>query len=85
MLSKQKSCYSIHRDFTPRLHLPIVTNQDCYFLSESPLKMFHLPADGTTTFIDTRSNHTFLNTSEHSRLHIVMNVNINRETLQHLI
>lgn len=72
MLAKEKGCYSIHRDYSPRLHLPLVTNEQCNFLIVNPLQMFHLPADGTTTWIDTRSPHTFLNGSIEKRLHLVM-------------
>jgi len=72
MLSRPKSCYSIHRDYSPRLHLPLVTNDQCYFLFTNPEKMIHMPADGKTYWVDTRSHHTFLNGSLLDRLHLVM-------------
>jgi hypothetical protein len=72
MLSRPKSCYSIHRDYSPRLHLPLVTNDQCYFLFTNPEKMIHMPADGRTYWVDTRNNHTFLNGSLMDRLHLVM-------------
>jgi len=72
MLAKEKGCYSIHRDYSPRLHLPLVTNKQCNFLITDPLQMFHLPADGTTTWVDTRLPHTFMNGSTEKRLHLVM-------------
>lgn len=72
MLAREKGCYSIHQDFSPRLHLPLVTNKQCNFLLTDPLQMFHLPADGTTTWVDTRRPHTFMNGSTHKRLHLVM-------------
>jgi len=72
MLAKPKGCYSIHRDYSPRLHLPLVTNKQCNFLITEPLTMFHLPADGTTTWVDTRVSHTFMNGSTEQRLHLVM-------------
>jgi hypothetical protein len=72
MLSRERSCYSIHKDASPRLHLPFMTNPDCYFLLTDTMEMFHLPADGQTYWIDTRRPHTFLNTSKHLRLHLVM-------------
>jgi hypothetical protein len=72
MLSKPKGCYSIHRDFSPRLHLPLVTNKQCNFLITEPLTMFHLPPDGTTTWVDTTKHHTFMNGSTEQRLHLVM-------------
>lgn len=72
MMSKPKGCYSIHRDYSPRLHLPLVTNKQCNFLITEPLTMFHLPADGTTTWVDTTKQHTFMNGSTEQRLHLVM-------------
>jgi hypothetical protein len=72
MLSKEKSCYSVHRDFSPRLHLPLITNTQCNFLITNPLQMFHLPADGTTTWVNTRLPHTFFNGSTEKRFHLVM-------------
>lgn len=72
MLSKEKGCYSVHRDFSPRLHLPLVTNNQCNFLFTDPLEMFHMPADGRTTWVDTKFPHTFFNGSNDKRLHLVM-------------
>lgn len=72
MLSKEKSCYSVHRDFSPRLHLPLITNTQCNFLITDPLQMFHLPADGTTTWVNTKLPHTFFNGSTMRRFHLVM-------------
>jgi hypothetical protein len=72
MLAKEKGCYSIHQDYSPRLHLPLVTNKQCNFLLTDPLQMFHLPADGKTTWVDTRRPHTFMNGSTEKRLHLVM-------------
>jgi len=72
MLSKSKSCYSVHRDYSPRLHLPLVTNPQCNFLIVDPLQFFHMPADGTTTWVDTRKPHTFMNGSLSDRYHLVM-------------
>jgi hypothetical protein len=72
MLSRPKTCYSIHNDYSPRLHLPLVTNDQCYFLFTNPEKMIHMPADGKTYWVDTREYHTFLNGSTSNRLHLVM-------------
>jgi hypothetical protein len=72
MLSRPKGCYSVHRDFSPRLHLPLVTNRQCNFLITDPIQFFHLPADGRTTWVDTTKPHTFMNGSTEKRLHLVM-------------
>lgn len=72
MLSRPKSCYSTHRDYSPRLHLPLVTNSQCNFLFTRPARLIHMPAAGDTYWVDTRNEHTFLNGSVYDRLHLVM-------------
>lgn len=72
MLAREKGCYSVHRDYSPRLHLPLVTNKQCNFLFTDPLQMFHMPADGRTTWVETTKPHTFMNGSTEKRLHLVM-------------
>lgn len=81
MCAREKSSYSMHRDHSPRLHLPLKTNKQCYFLlaeqrddsfQNLSASMHHLPADGRTTWVDTRNIHTFINGSTDYRLHLVM-------------
>jgi hypothetical protein len=72
MLSRPKSCYSIHSDFSPRLHLPLITNKQCNFVFTNPASLIHMPADGQTYWVDTRHEHTFMNGSIENRLHLVM-------------
>lgn len=72
MLSRPKSSYSIHRDYSPRLHLPLITNDQCYFVFKDPAEFIHMPADGRTYWVDTRREHTFMNGSVDNRLHLVM-------------
>lgn len=83
MLSRPKTCYSIHNDYSPRLHLPLVTNKQCNFVFADsqfakmncviqPAQFIHIPADGRTYWLDTRKNHTFMNGSAENRLHLVM-------------
>jgi hypothetical protein len=64
-----KSCYSLHTDETPRVHIPLVTNPECYFLF-NPGILTHLSV-GAVWWVDTRLRHTFLNCSNQSRLHLV--------------
>jgi hypothetical protein len=64
-----KSCYSLHTDETPRLHIPPITNTECYFLF-NPGSLTHL-STGSVWWVDTRLQHTFLNCSNQSRLHLV--------------
>lgn len=67
-----RTCYSMHRDLTPRIHVPIITNPECYFVikqgSESLVE--HLPA-GKIYWTDTRLPHTFMNCSTEPRLHLI--------------
>lgn len=75
MSVKPKTCYSLHKDLSPRLHLPLVTNLQCNFiLSEpGPAEIFHMPATGETYWVDTRRIHTFMNGHrDQCRLHLTM-------------
>ena len=65
-----KTCYTVHRDKTPRVHLAIDTDPRCLFLLEDTA--FHIPADGSAYYIDTTKPHTALNgTLDFERIHIV--------------
>jgi hypothetical protein len=72
MLTRPKTAYSIHKDYSPRLHLPLITNKQCYFVFKNPAEFIHMPADGQTYWVDTRNEHTFMNGSLENRLHLVM-------------
>jgi len=69
MWVNQKSCYSLHSDETPRIHIPLITDPECYFLFK-PGSLNHLPTD-SVWWVNTKLRHTFLNCSEHPRLHLV--------------
>ena len=64
-----RSCYSMHMDTTPRIHVPIVTYPDCYFVFRHKPPQ-HLPV-GSIYKVDTRLPHTFMNCSDKPRLHLV--------------
>jgi hypothetical protein len=72
MWINQMSCYSIHRDSTPRVHIPLITNPECYFVfkNDDMATLTHLKI-GHVYWADTRKDHTFMNCSEMSRLHLV--------------
>jgi hypothetical protein len=63
------ACYSMHGDTTPRIHIPLITNPECYFVFKNGL-MEHLKI-GSSYWVDTRLPHTFINCSEYKRLHLV--------------
>ena len=63
------SCYSMHRDTTPRIHLPLITNPNCYFVFKKGI-IEHLMV-GKVYRTNTIEEHTFINCSNQSRLHLV--------------
>jgi hypothetical protein len=63
------ACYSMHSDTTPRIHIPIITNLECYFVFKNGL-MENLKI-GSSYWVDARLPHTFINCSEYKRLHFV--------------
>lgn len=64
-----RSCYSMHSDTTPRVHVPIITYPDSYFVFKHKPPL-HLSL-GSIYRVDTRLPHTFMNCSENPRLHLV--------------
>ena len=73
MLMPPRQCYSIHADPTPRLHLPIVTNSQCWMIW--PLaNQCHRMMPGDLYSADTTKAHTFINGSEEDRIHVVFGV-----------
>lgn len=71
MLMKGKTCYSIHRDLTPRIHIPLVTNDSCYMCFPRLGVMESMPATGESYWVDTTKEHTFMNCSNEDRIHLV--------------
>lgn len=69
MMSKPKSCLSTHTDATRRIHIPLVTNEDCYMVFTD--KVYRMPF-GKTYIADTTETHTAVNASTQRRTHIVM-------------
>ena len=70
MISKPKECYTIHKDDSPRIHIPVTSNPKCLMLINST--SYYL-APGKVYWTDTRFPHTALNGSSNSstRIHIV--------------
>ena len=69
MWIKPHSCYSMHRDYTPRLHIPIITNPDCYFVFKKE-GLFNMPV-GHIYWVDTTKEHSAMNCSNEWRLHLL--------------
>tara|TARA_B110000858_G_scaffold188468_1_gene234034 strand:+ start:390 stop:830 length:441 start_codon:yes stop_codon:yes gene_type:complete len=72
MVLKPKRCYTYHYDLTKRFHIPIKTNEKCFFIVDKEVLQF--PADGNYYILDTTKNHTALNGSMEDRLHLVGNL-----------
>lgn len=77
MLMAPGAKYSVHRDPTPRVHIPIITNDLCRFRFPDLGNEYadYMPADGSVYWVDTRKMHTFVNDSDQTRIHIVAVVN----------
>ena len=68
---KPKRCYTYHHDLTKRFHIPIKTNDKCFFIVDK--KVIQFPADGNYYILDTTKNHTAINASKEDRIHLVGN------------
>lgn len=71
MLMPPRQCYSIHSDPTARLHIPIVTNDQCWMIWPRHDTCRQLQPN-LVHWTDTRKPHTFVNGSTTDRIHIVM-------------
>lgn len=72
MLIEEKTCYSVHRDLTPRIHIPLITNPNCFMCFPKYGIMEHMPSTGASYWVDTTKDHTFVNCSSLSRIHLVV-------------
>lgn len=71
MLMKSKNCLTWHVDSTPRMHIPVITNERCKMVwDDGTLTM----EEGNLYWVDTRIPHTAFNGSYKDRIHLVMTV-----------
>ena len=70
---KSKTCYTYHKDQCKRFHIPIITNENCFFIVED--KLIRYSADGNYCIIDTSKKHTAVNASWKDRIHLIGNLN----------
>lgn len=61
-------CYSWHKDFTPRFHIPLITNDSSFLVVDNQVK--HL-SQGFLWLVDTRKPHTAFNGGHANRYHVV--------------
>ena len=64
-----QTCYSYHKDTSQRVHIPLITNENCFIIVDDILKRY--PADGSSYLINTTKMHTAVNASSEERWHIV--------------
>jgi len=69
MLLSPKTCYTYHQDLCKRIHIPLITNTNCFIIVDK--EVIHLPADGKHYVVDTTKPHTAVNASREKRIHIV--------------
>lgn len=73
MVMGPRKCYSVHSDLTPRIHIPIVTNDQAWMIWPYDNICYNLKP-GVSYWTDTRKSHTFLNGDKTAtRIHLVMN------------
>lgn len=66
---RKKTCYSYHKDQTKRLHIPIVTNDKCFFVIND--EVVRTPTEGHPYVLDTTLIHTAVNASFEDRIHLI--------------
>lgn len=66
------ACYTFHKDTSPRIHVPIITNDQAFIIFKSGL-IEHLSI-GKVFWTDTRLEHTANNGGDQWRLHLVGSV-----------
>ena len=66
-----RTCYSIHVDDHPRIHIAIKTHRQAKFIFTSPTVLKHIPDDGHIWWVDTRYEHSAMNGHTEARIHFV--------------
>lgn len=69
-LDAEKRAYSYHQDITPRIHIPLQTNDDCMFYIDG--QVVKMPELGRAYLLNTTLKHSALNLSWEDRIHFVV-------------
>jgi hypothetical protein len=70
-----RRCYSVHADYSPRMHVPIETNDQCWMIWPYENHCTRMPA-GYLYLTDTTKEHTFFNGSlDEKRIHLMFCIN----------
>ncbi len=68
MMMNWKTCLTYHYDQTPRIHLPLVANENCFMIIDEKVEKL---SEGITYHVDTTKMHTAINAGRHLRFHMV--------------
>lgn len=71
----QGKCYSYHRDNTWRVHIPLESNDKCFFVIND--EVIRMPADGSVYLVNTKLDHTAINANldyKFVRVHLMGNI-----------
>ena len=71
MNMKPRSCYSVHSDFSYRIHIPIVTSEQCWMVWPYNENCYNLK-EGNVYWTNTKASHSAFNGSTFNRIHLVM-------------
>jgi hypothetical protein len=68
MMLGMKTCLTYHTDQSTRLHIPLITDENCFMVIDD--KVCRIPYPGTYE-VDTTKKHTAINASKILRTHLV--------------
>lgn len=71
MNMRPRSCYSVHSDFSFRIHIPISTTRQAWMVWPFANECHHFE-EGNIYWTNTQKPHSAFNGSEANRIHIVM-------------
>lgn len=75
------AAYRMHIDSGWRLHIPIITNDNCFFFHKDEMP-YYMEADGSCYIVSVDHMHTALNLSEENRTHIVMGIDSPKKLIE---
>lgn len=70
LMFMRKTVYSWHHDPSPRIHIPLISNTETNFMVIED-EVIRMKPDGSVYWVDTTRKHTYVNTSDELRVHIV--------------
>jgi hypothetical protein len=73
MVMHPRSCYSVHRDPSIRVHIPITPNKDSWMIWPY-LNQCHNLQEGNIYTVNTTELHSFFNGNDQIRIHIVSSI-----------